>query len=137
MMADLQVLLEHLKLAFRHLPRHLQQASMDGSDLVLLEVGTGDKSPVVKLTVITTCFTQRCHGRVFRERKKLEIGEGRQLEDAAAKECDKKKTRRIKLVRGGREVQTEEWQDVKCVAVWWSWVEEGADTIIWRSCAVV
>ncbi|CAK9872062.1 unnamed protein product [Sphagnum jensenii] len=36
-MANLQVLSEHLKLASCHLPRRLQQASMDGSNLVFLE----------------------------------------------------------------------------------------------------
>jgi hypothetical protein len=93
---------------------------MDGSDLVFLEVGTGDKSFTTELIVVTPRSIWRCHGCVFRERKKLEIGEGRQLEDAAAKECDKKKTKRIKLMRGGRGVQAEEWQDLKCMAVWWS-----------------
>jgi hypothetical protein len=93
---------------------------MDGSDLVFLEVGTKDKSPIAELTVVTACSIRRCHGCVFRERKKLEIGEGRQLEDAVAKECEKKKTMRIKLMRGGRGVQVEEWQDLKCMAVWWS-----------------
>jgi len=77
---------------------------MDGSNLVFLEVGTEDKSPIVKLTIITTCSTRRCHGYVFRERKKLEIGERRQLEDVVTKECEKKKTTRIKLMRGGRRV---------------------------------
>jgi hypothetical protein len=65
---------------------------MDGSDLVFLEVGTGDKNPIAKLTVITARSTRRCHGCVLRERKKF--GEERELEDAATKECDKKKPRR-------------------------------------------
>jgi hypothetical protein len=82
---------------------------MDGFDLVFLEVGTGDKSPIVELTVVTVRSTRRCHGCVFRKRKKLEIGEGRQLEDVAAKKCEKEKTRRKKLMRGGRGVQAEEW----------------------------
>ncbi len=120
LVADLQVLLEHLKLASRHLPRCLQQASMDGSDLVFLKVDIGDKSPIAELTIVSTHCTWRCHGCVFREMKKLEIGEGRQLEDVTAKECDKKKTKRIKLMRGGRGVQAKEWQDLKCMAVWWS-----------------
>ncbi len=103
-----------LKLASRHLPRCLHQASMDGSDLVFLEVGTGDKSPIAKLTVVVTArSTRSCHGCVLRERKKLEIGEKRELEDAAAKECDKKKTRKIKPMRGGRRVQAKKWQDLK------------------------
>jgi hypothetical protein len=93
---------------------------MDGCNLVFFEVGTEDKSPIAELTIITTRFTQRCHGCVFRERKKFEIGERRQLEDVAAKKCDKKKTRRIKLMRDGRRVQAKEWQDFKCMAVWWS-----------------
>jgi len=93
---------------------------MDGSDLVFLEVGTWDKSAIVELTVVTTRFTWRCHGCVFRKRKKLEIGEGRELEDAAAKKCEKKKTRRVTLMRGGRGGQAKEWQDLKCMAVWWS-----------------
>jgi len=42
------------------------------------------------------------------------------LEDATIKECDKKKTRRIKLMKGGKGVQVEKWQDLKCMAVWWS-----------------
>ncbi len=50
---------------------------MDGSDLVFFEVGTGHKSPIVELIVVTARSTQRCHGYIFRERKKLEIGEGR------------------------------------------------------------
>jgi hypothetical protein len=50
---------------------------MDGSDLVFLEVGTGDKNPIVKLTVVIARSTRRCHGYIFRKRKKLEIGEGR------------------------------------------------------------
>jgi hypothetical protein len=78
---------------------------MDGSELVFLEVDTRDKSPITKLTVVTARSTRRCHGCVLRERKKLEIGEERELEDAAAKECDKKKTRKIKPMRGGRRVQ--------------------------------
>jgi hypothetical protein len=90
---------------------------MDGFDLVFLEVGTGDKSPIAKLTVVTACSTQRCHGCVLRERTKLEIGEERELEDAIAKECDKKKTRKIKSMRGGRKVQTKKWQDLKCMVV--------------------
>jgi hypothetical protein len=93
---------------------------MDGSNVMFLEVGTRDKSPIAKLTVIIACFTRRCHGYVFRERKKLEIGEGRELEDAAAKECDKKKTKKIKPMRGGRRVQAKKWQDLKCMAIWWS-----------------
>jgi hypothetical protein len=52
-------------------------ALMDGSDLVFFEVGTGHKSPIVELIVVTARSTQRCHGYIFRERKKLEIGEGR------------------------------------------------------------
>jgi hypothetical protein len=65
---------------------------MDGSDIVFLEVSAGDKSSIAKLTVVTTTWSiRRCHGCVFREKKKLEIGEGRELEDAVAKECDKKK----------------------------------------------
>jgi len=43
-MGDFQVLSEHLKLASRHLPKRLQQALMDGFDLVLLEVGTPQES---------------------------------------------------------------------------------------------
>jgi hypothetical protein len=42
------------------------------------------------------------------------------LEDATAKECDKKKTKKIKPMRGGRRVQAKKWQDLKCMAVWWS-----------------
>jgi hypothetical protein len=42
------------------------------------------------------------------------------LEDIVTKECEKKKTTRIKLMRGGRKVQAKEWQDLKCMAVWWS-----------------
>jgi hypothetical protein len=90
---------------------------MDGYDLVFLEVGTGDKSPIAKLIVVTARSTQRCHGCVLRERKKLEIGEERELEDAAAKECVKKKTKKIKPMRGGRKVQAKKWQDLKCMAV--------------------
>jgi hypothetical protein len=56
----------------------------------------------------------------FEKGKKLEISEGKELEDAAAKECDKKKTRKIKSMRGGRRVQAKEWQDLKCMAVCWS-----------------
>jgi len=67
---------------------------MDGSDLVFLEVGTENKNPIAKLTVVTARSTRRCHGCVLRERKKFEIGEERELEDAATKECDKKKPRR-------------------------------------------
>jgi len=93
---------------------------MDGYDLVFLEVGTRGKSFIVEFTIVIACSTQRCHGYVFRERKKLEMGEGRQLEDVVAKECEKKKTKRIKLMRGGRGVQAEEWQDLKFMAVWWS-----------------
>jgi hypothetical protein len=92
---------------------------MDGFDLVFLEVGTGDKSPIVELTIITAHSTRRCHGCVFRKRKKLEIGEGRELEDATAKERDKKKTRKIKPMRGGKKVQVKEWQDLKCMEVRW------------------
>jgi len=90
---------------------------MDGSDLVFLEVGIGDKSPIAKLTVVTARSTRRCHGCVLRKRKKLEICEEKELEDAAAKECDKKKTRKIKLMRGGRRVQVKKWQDLKCMAI--------------------
>jgi hypothetical protein len=90
---------------------------MDGFDLVFLKVGTGDKSPIAKLTVVTARSTRRCHGCVLRERKILEIGEERELEDAAAKECDKKKTRKIKPMRGGRRVQAKKWQDLKCMEV--------------------
>jgi len=36
----------------------------------------------------------------FREKKKFEIGEGRQLEDAIAKECEKKKNQEDKIVEG-------------------------------------
>jgi hypothetical protein len=86
---------------------------MDGSELVFLEVSTGDKSPIAKLTVVTTRSTRRCHGCVLRERKKLQIGEERELEDATAKECGKKKTRKIKLMRGGKRVQAKKWQDLK------------------------
>jgi hypothetical protein len=93
---------------------------MDGSDLVFLKVGTEDKSPIVELIVVTARSTRRCHGCVFRERKKLKIGEGRELEDVAIKECDKKKTRKIKSMRGGRRVQAKEWQNLKCMAIWWS-----------------
>jgi len=64
---------------------------MDGSELVFLKVGIGDKSFIAK----------------------LEIGEERELEDAVAKKCDKKKTRKIKLMRGGRRVQAKKWQDLK------------------------
>jgi hypothetical protein len=78
---------------------------MDGSDLVFLEVGIGDKSPITELTVITSRSTRRCPGCVFQERKKFKIGEGRQLEDVATKKCDKKKIGLIKLMRGGRRVQ--------------------------------
>jgi hypothetical protein len=65
---------------------------MNGFNLLFLEVGTGDKSPIAKLTVVTARSTRRCHGCVLRERKKL--GEERELENAATKECDKKKPRR-------------------------------------------
>jgi hypothetical protein len=82
---------------------------MDGSDLAFLEVGTEDKSPIAKLTVVTAHSTQRCHGCVLQEKKKLEIGEERELEDAIAKECDKKKTKKIKSMRGGRKVQAKKW----------------------------
>jgi len=85
----------------------------DGSELVFLEVSTGDKSPIAKLTVVIARSTRRCHGYVLRERKKLEIGEERKLEDAVAKECDKKKTRKIKPMRGGKKVQAKKSQDLK------------------------
>jgi hypothetical protein len=71
---------------------------MDGSDLVFLEVGIGDKSFIVELTVVIARSTRRCHGYVFRERKKLELGEGRQLENATTKKCEKKKTNRINIL---------------------------------------
>jgi len=71
---------------------------MDGFDLVFLEVGTGDKSLIVELTVVTARSTWRCHGYVFRERKKLELGEGRQLEDVTTEKCEKKKPRRINIL---------------------------------------
>jgi hypothetical protein len=90
---------------------------MNGSNLVFLEASTGNKSPIAELTVVIARSTRKCHGYVFRERKRLEIGEGMQLEDVAAKECDKKKTKRIKLMRGGRGVQAEEWHDLKCMVV--------------------
>jgi len=64
---------------------------MDGSELVFLKVGIRDKSPIAN----------------------LEICEERELEDAVAKECDKKKTRKIKLMKGGRRVQVKKWQDLK------------------------
>jgi hypothetical protein len=82
---------------------------MDGSDLVFFEAGTRDKSLIAEFTVITVCSTRRCHGCVFLKRKKLETGERRELEDVAIKECDKKKTRKIKPMRGGRRVQMKEW----------------------------
>jgi len=86
---------------------------MDGFELVFLEVGTEDKSPITKLTLVTARSTRRCHGCVLRERKKFEIGEERKLEDAVVKECDKKKTRKIKPMRGGRKVQAKKSQDLK------------------------
>jgi hypothetical protein len=64
---------------------------MDGSNLVFLELGTGDKSPIIELTVVIVHSTQRCHGCVFQKRKKLEIGEGRQLEDLQLKNVIRKK----------------------------------------------
>ncbi len=27
--------------------------------------------------------------------------------------------------KGGRGVQTKEWQDLSCTVIWWNWVEEG------------
>jgi hypothetical protein len=33
--------------------------------------------------------------------------------------------RGAKWKRGGRGVQTEEWQGLNCTVIWWSWVEEG------------
>jgi hypothetical protein len=53
----------------------------------------------------------------FEKGKKLEIGEGRELEDATTKECDKKKTMKIKPMRGARRVQAKEWHDFKCMAI--------------------
>jgi len=80
---------------------------MDGSDLVFLEVGTGDNSPIIELTVVIARSTQRCHGCVFQKRKKLEIGEGRQLEDAAVEECDKKKNQEDKTDEGWKKGASE------------------------------
>jgi hypothetical protein len=51
---------------------------MDGSDLVFLEVGTGDKNSIAELIVISARSTRKCHDCVFREKKKLKIDEGRE-----------------------------------------------------------
>jgi hypothetical protein len=73
MTTDFQVFLEHLELVAHHLHRRLQQALMNGSGPMLLKVRTKDKSLIAKLIVVRACSTQKCHGRVFWERKKLKI----------------------------------------------------------------
>lgn len=95
MMVDFQVFSEHLELTSNHFHQRLQQASMDGSGPMLLKVRTKDKNLIVELIIVRAHSAWRCHGCVFQEREKLEIGEGGQLEDVMGKECDKKKTRRI------------------------------------------
>ncbi|KAH8947431.1 hypothetical protein BDL97_11G040700 [Sphagnum fallax] len=38
---------------------------MNGSDPVLLEVGTEDKSPIAHVTIVRACFVRKCHGQRF------------------------------------------------------------------------
>ncbi|CAK9873222.1 unnamed protein product [Sphagnum jensenii] len=91
MTVDLQVLLEHLNLASRHLLRRLQQSLMDGSDLVFLEVGTGDKSPIVELTIVIARSTQRTSsawpfgGARWKKASTLSSGKAMRLSKGAAR----------------------------------------------------
>jgi hypothetical protein len=43
---------------------------------MLLKVRTRDKNLIAELTVVRAHSAWRCHGCVFQEREKLEIGEG-------------------------------------------------------------
>jgi hypothetical protein len=69
---------------------------MDGSSPVFFKVGTRNKSPITQLTIERARIARKCHGRVFRERKKLEADKGK---DAPKEEGEKETNEDRRTIR--------------------------------------